>query len=125
MSATTISSISLTNTPSGYRSPPTIAVSGTGGAKAVPYSGPVIDTSWLATWQAAFDTFVDPTLPKTLADGTVSSYYSSNSVFACAAATITDVIDGPQAYNWIKTNWIDTRSAGALPWASAWSIIPR
>jgi hypothetical protein len=125
MSATTISSISLTNTPSGYRSPPTIAVIGTGGAKAVPYSGPVIDTSWLANWQAAFDTFVDPTLPKTLADGTASSYYSSNSVFACAAATITDVIDGPQAYNWIKTNWIDTRSAGVLPWASAWSIIPR
>jgi hypothetical protein len=87
----------------------------------------LVRSSWVPTWAAAFATFTSSTYPKTTADATISSFYGGNSVFAAATATITDVTNGQASYNWMKTNWVDTRptSSAYVPWVSGWSIIPR
>jgi hypothetical protein len=129
MTGSAVSTLTITNAPSGYRRKPSITFNGGTGTAASTfiYSGPLTVTTWVPTWQAAFDLWVDPTLPKRIADARINSNGPTwgTGIFSAAAAQITDVIDGQQAYNWVKTNWIDNRSAVNLPWVAGWSIIPR
>jgi hypothetical protein len=94
------------------------------------HSIPLIKTStgaWITTWAETLATFVDPNYPKSYTDTTINSLYGPNTIAACATAMIYDLTDGASGWNWVKTNWIDTRSTlpAYVPWNSSWSIIPR
>jgi hypothetical protein len=129
MTGSAVTAVTITNAPSGYRRNPTITFNGGTGtaASATAYNGPLVITSWVPNWTAVFNLYVDPTLPKRIADARINSNGPTwgTGIFSAAAAQITDVIDGQQAYNWVKTNWIDSRSAGNLPWVAGWAIAPR
>jgi len=129
MTGSAVSAVTITNTPSGYRSKPSITFNGGTGTAASTfiYNGPLVVTDWVPTWTAAYNLFVDPTLPKRIADVRINSNGATwgTGIFSAAAAQITDVTDGPQAYNWVKTNWIDNRAAYNLPWVAGWAIVPR
>jgi hypothetical protein len=87
--------------------------------------------SWVGSWADTLALYANQTTPKTTADSTITSSDGPNSLAACAVATVYDLTDGVTAYNWIKTNWIDTRPGPGdfggyyYPWPSQWSIIPR
>ena len=87
---------------------------------------PLIKTAtgaWIATWAEMLAIYVDPNAPKAYADSQINGAYAPPTLVACAVATIYDLPDGQNVWNWVKTNWIDTRSV--TPWNSSWSIIPR
>jgi hypothetical protein len=88
---------------------------------------PDVATGQFQSWDDVFAAFLDPNKPKELADSTINSFDSPNSSGLAAAASITDLPNGLASYNWMKTNWADTRTTFEyyFPWVSRWSIIPR
>ena len=88
---------------------------------------PSVSTGQIPTWDAVFAAFLDPNKPKELSDATINSLDGTNASAVAATAMIADLTGGAVSYNWMKTNWVDTRTTFEYyyPWPSRWSIIPR